>query len=106
MAHGVEQAQPTVLPLTGGGGVVKDKLSPGQQLNLLAGEGGQVGLEPPAVGLVGAEQQYTATGHGPGRSGDVGPVDAGHAGYRHRTAARLNLGHQLGKFRLLYENFG
>lgn len=77
MAQGVEQAQPPVLPLTGGGGVVKDELPARQQRDLFAGEGGQIRLEPPAIGLISAEQHHTASGHCPDGGGDVGAVDAG-----------------------------
>lgn len=105
MAHGVEQAQPPVFPLPGGGGIVKDELPPGQQPHLLAGEGSQIPLQPPSLGFVGAEQDDAAPGHLVQGGRDVGPVDAGQPRDGCRAASRLHLGQQFGKFRLFDDDF-
>ena len=105
VGHGVEQIQPTVLPLTGSCGVVKDKLSPGQQAYWLPSKSSQIGLEPRAFLLVRAEQHHAAPSDLPHGGGDVGTVDAGQAGDGDRAVTALRLCQQFLKFRLFDNDF-
>ena len=105
MGHGIEQVQPAVLPLTGSGGIVKDKLSPRQQPHRLSGKSGQIRLKPSAFLFVRAEQHHAASGHLPHGGGDVRPMDTGQARDSHRAVSALRLRQQFLKFWLFDDDF-
>ena len=105
MGHGIEQVQSVVLPLTGSGGIVKDKLPSGQQPHRLSGESGQIRLKPSALLFVRAEQHHAASSDLPHGGGDVRPMDTGQAGDGYGTVTAFRLGQQFLKFRLFDNDF-